>query len=157
MVFENQNKKVVFNKTTPCPKNAKREWSCQTPTIKNFLMNTMRIQAQSPALVAQSLQCEKISQDLQKTVESQPRVTLGPLEFRREIRESLRDQWLCMLSVEQTLASGVEGFEDTAVFKVSDDGSAYRKVGISFLMNRDKSRIVSRRAAGWVEPVIHHK
>lgn len=157
MIFENQNKKIVFDKKIICPKGVQPNWICQSPTIKQFLINTMRIQGQNPAQTTNNLYCEAVSTNLQKTVESQPRVILGALDFRREIRESLPGQWLCVLSVEQSLAQGVEAFEDASVFKVNDDGSAYRKVGISFLMNRDKSRIVSRRAAGWVEPIIHHK
>ena len=154
MIFENQNKKIVFEKSKKCPKDTKQDWFCQTPTVKHFLMNTIRIQAQTPALVAQNLHCEKISPELQKTAESLPRLTLGALEFRREIRESLSNQWLCLFSVEQTLPSGVESFEDASVYRVREDGAAHRKVGISFLMNRDKSRIVSRRVAGWIEPVL---
>ena len=151
MIFENQNKKVSFENSKLCKKGDVSQWACQNTTVKSFLMNLMRIHAvQKNASAHNQITCEKITPELQKRVEGEVRVSLGSIEFRREIRQSLKDQWLCMLSAEQVLPQGVESFDDAKTFHVDEGGIARRTVGLSFIMNRDKNRIVSRKFAGWV-------
>ncbi|MBY0385408.1 hypothetical protein K2X05_09635 [bacterium] len=132
MIFENQNKKTVTKDTPNCKKVTEPNWACANQTGRQFLMNLLRINSAQGFSQSTEISCEAITLDLQKNIEQNQREDYGPLEFRREIKQSLKEQWLCKMSVQQ-----MEPATGTTV------------VGLSFVMNREKSRIVSRRFAAW--------
>ncbi len=152
MIFENQNKKVIFDKNLTCKKSAKNNWACSNTTVKNFLMNVYRAKSKNSFVLKTDLFCDPITPDLQKNIEGQKQSFYGSLDFRREIRQSLKGQWLCRFQATQSLTAGTEDIDDKAVFTTRPDGSVAAQIGMSFIMNRDKSRIVSRKFAAWNTP-----
>jgi hypothetical protein len=152
MIFENQNKKVIFEKGINCKKEVKNNWICANSTVKNFLMNTFRAKSQHAFELKTDLFCDPITLEMQKNIEGQSQPFYGSLDFRREIRQSLKGQWLCRFQTAQNLMAGTEDMDDKNVFTAQADGSAKALVGLSFIMNRDKNRIVSRKFAAWAMP-----
>jgi hypothetical protein len=148
MIFENQNKKIIYEKKVVC-KKPPQDWICGNQTAKQFLMNVYRTKSTNPFVLKTEIICQEITPDLQKNIENETEAYYGALEFRREVRQSLKGQWLCRFQAEQNLISGVENFDDKSQFLLGADGSAKNKIGFSFIMNRDKNRIVSRKFAGW--------
>lgn len=152
MIFENQGKKVIFEKNRTCKKTDKNNWSCTNGTVKNFLMNVYRTKSKNAFVLKTDLFCDPITPELQKNIENNPQSYYGSLEFRREIRQSLKGQWLCRFQAAQNLTAGPEEIDDKELFTTLPDGSVRAQVGMSFIMNRDKSRIVSRKFAAWTTP-----
>lgn len=134
MIFENQNKKTVTNEKRNCKKLTEPSWACANQTARQFLMNLLRVNSTQGFSQSTEISCEAITADLQKNIEQNQREDFGPLEFRREIKQSLKDQWFCKLVVQQVEPSTTSSI-----------------VGLSFVMNREKSRIVSRRFAAWIK------
>lgn len=153
MIFENQNKKVIFDKSVTCKKAAKNNWICANSTVKNFLMNVYRTKSKNAFVLKTDLFCDAITPELQKNIEGQSQPFYGSLDFRREIRQSLKGQWFCRFQAAQNLTAGAEEMDDKDVFTTLSDGSVKAQVGISFIMNRDKNRIVSRKFAAWTMPL----
>jgi hypothetical protein len=152
MIFENQNKKILFEKKISCKTN-RNDWVCANQTVKQFLMNILRLKSTNAFLLKTEMDCLPVTPELQKNIETMKDVKHGSLEFRREIRQSLKGQWLCHFQVDQSLTAGAEDFDDKEIYIVGADGAAKSKIGLSFIMNRDKNRIVSRKFAGWFSKV----
>ncbi len=152
MIFEDQNKKISHQAVKACKKLPKQTWECSNLTAKNFLMNLLRAKSAHSFQLKTEMECEAITPELQKGIESSQQAYYGPLEFRREVKQSLKGQWLCRLQAQQQLPGGPEAFDDKAIFSPTTDGNYKLQSGLSFIMNRDKNRIVSRKFAAWTAP-----
>lgn len=157
MIFENQNKKISHESVKACKKMPKETWECSNLTAKNYLMNLFRTKSTHAFQLKTELECETITPELQKTIETSQQAYYGPLEFRREVKQSLKGQWLCRFQAQQQLPSGPETFDDKALFTPTTDGTYKLQSGLSFIMNRDKNRIVSRKFAAWTAPIAETK
>jgi hypothetical protein len=129
MIFENQNKKIITKDKVKCPKGA-TNWECKNVTAKNFLMNLLRVNRPQGFTQSAEVTCESITPESYKKIEASEVAQLWALDFQREVKQSLKGQWVCRLEVVQT-------------------DSQQEKLGLAFIMNRDKSRIVSRRFSAW--------
>lgn len=157
MIFENQNKKISHEFNKSCKKAPKEDWECSNQQAKNYLMNLYRTKSAHAFNLKTDIECEAITPKLQKNIETQQQAYYGPLEFRREVKQSLKGQWLCRFHAQQHLPSGLEDFDDKSVFKPNTDGTTNLHTGLSFIMNRDKTRIVSRKFAAWTSPTQETK
>ena len=129
MIFENQNKKITTKDKPKCPKGSSN-WECTNVTAKNFLMNLLRVNLPQGFTQTTEVTCEPITPEMSKQIESSEVAQLWAVDFQREVKQSLKGQWVCRLEVLQA-------------------DSQQQKLGLAFIMNRDKSRIVSRRFSAW--------
>ncbi len=129
MIFENQNKKVITKEQPVCKKGS-AEWACVNATAKNFLMNLLRVNQTQGFTQTTEVNCEPITAESLKKVDVDPTAQMWAVDFQREVKQSLKGQWVCKMEVLQA------------------DAQQW-KLGLAFIMNRDKSRIVSRRFSAW--------
>ncbi len=129
MIFENQSKKITTKDKTKCPKGA-TNWECTNVTAKNFLMNLLRVNLPQGFTQTTEVLCDAITPETQKQIEASESAQFWAVDFQREVKQSLKGQWVCRLEVLQA-------------------DSQQWKLGLAFIMNRDKSRIVSRRFSAW--------
>ncbi len=129
MIFENQNKKVITKDAPKCPKGS-LEWACVNTTVKSFIMNTFRVNGTQGFSQTTEIHCDLITLELQKNIGTDPATQFWSVDFQREVKQSLKGQWVCKLEVTQA-------------------DSQQQRLGLAFVMNRDKNRIVSRKFLGW--------
>jgi hypothetical protein len=129
MVFENQNKKIITREQPKCKKGS-TEWACVNSTAKAFLMNLLRVNEPQGFTQTTEVVCEPITAESLKNLSSDPMAQFWSTDFQREVKQSLKGQWVCRLEVLQA-------------------DSQNWKLGLAFIMNRDKSRIVSRKFSAW--------
>jgi hypothetical protein len=129
MIFENQNKKITTKDKTKCAKGA-TNWECTNTTAKIFLMNLFRVNSPQGFTQTTEVTCDPITPESQKQLEYSELAQLWAVDFQREVKQSLKGQWVCKFEILQAHAQQL-------------------KLGLAFIMNRDKNRIVSRRFSAW--------
>ncbi len=134
MIYENQSKKITTKNKPKCGKSS-THWECLNPTAKNFLMNLLRLNLPQGFLQTTDVTCDLITQESQKQMDLDGVAQLWAVDFYREVKGSLKGQWVCKLEVLQVDSQ--------------QEKSLQSRLGLAFVMNRDKSRIVSRRFSAW--------
>lgn len=138
MLFENQNRKTIpSEKKSECSRANTGTWFCENNTVKKFLMNSIGLDADTASKRNNSIQCSEITDANRQKLADEPELGPHPIEFKREITQALKGQWVCNYTY--TLLPDANG----------DNVGHAAATGLSFIMNRSLDRIISKKIVAW--------
>jgi len=141
MLFENQNRRTIGDAADCKAKATPRPWSCDHGTVKSVLMEAMYLGLSQNGLATQNkMECEPVTKEIRDQVLSEAGAKWGPKDFRREVVQALDGQWVCSFVSMKTPPANADASA------VLGPNSTF---GLTFLLNRDQSRIVSRDIVAW--------